>query len=185
MKKDVLSYELGVLMAIGYNFCDDGLRDSVATILKSLEDDEISDDFIISGIENELIDSSLRKEKNNNIKDKIYGILEEYELDIDCFKMTIEDEERVNEFFKKDELFLKVADDYDRNDINPSEVLLFEDFKLAKNIANEYRNLHIYTLVNGDRGTAWIIDGWHVADRQGYFFTTERIDIPEEGLRYW
>lgn len=62
--------------------------------------------------------------------------------------------------------------------------LLFEDFKAACEISNK-EEVYSYTVVECDGDEAWLIEGWHYVNRIGYYLTNKKIDIPEEGLRYW
>lgn len=87
MRKKDLSYEIGVLMAMSYKENNKSLFDCTSSILRSLEDDEIEDTFLIEGIENEIGD--LREINKEKI---ITEILNEYELNLLYNNDLIEEE---------------------------------------------------------------------------------------------
>ena len=76
--------------------------------------------------------------------------------------------------------FSKYTED-ELEDLTVNEKYLHEDFEKACEISNR-EGVYTYTLVDADG--LWITDGWHYVNRFGYYFTTKKIDIPEEGLRY-
>lgn len=96
--------------------------------------------------------------------------------------LSIEDEKLLDEFFKDEKLFIRVEGTDDDAFFN--EKYFFDDFKEAKEIASK-PGIYTYTVVTDEDDTAWLIDGWHFANRVGYYFTTQKLSIPEEGLRYW
>lgn len=181
MKKDSINYEIGVLMAMAHIGNDEKMADSVKTIIAALEDEEICNKSLLRGIKNELEDVMISNSEDSVVE----KILEEYELNIDIHPMTMEDDEKLAKFFEREELFISFSPNLSSSDMSYHEKYFVDDFKLAKDTANNDVSLHVYTVVDGDNGTSWITNGWHFVDRQGYFFTTQRIDIPEEGLRYW
>lgn len=180
MKKDIISYEIGVLMVMAHIGNDEKMADSIKTIVRAFDDEEIYDEYLLKGMRNELDDLILV----NNADDTIQEILEDYELNIDLYPMEMEHDKLLNKFFEREELFIKLPNIDDHN-LSYHEKFLYDDFKLARKVTDDNPNYHIYTVVDGDYGTAWLVDGWHFVNRQGYIFTTEKIDIPEEGLRYW
>ena len=96
--------------------------------------------------------------------------------------LSIEEEKLLDEFFKDEKLFIRVEGTDDDAFFN--EKYFFDDFKEAKEITSK-PGIYTYTVVIDEDDTAWLIDGWHFVNRVGYYFTTKKIDIPEEGLRYW
>lgn len=61
-----------------------------------------------------------------------------------------------------------------------------DDYKLANKILKENSNLFPYTIVDGDDGySAWLIEGWHYCNREGYILSTKKLELPEGSLRYW
>ena len=52
-------------------------------------------------------------------------------------------------------------------------------FKAAKEIANR-EGIFIYTVIDCEDEEAWLCKGWHFVNRIGYYFTTKKIEIPEE-----
>ena len=64
---------------------------------------------------------------------------------------------------------------------------LWDDFDLLKShfTKEEEEKLFFYTLVECDADESWIVEGKKIVNRMGYFISRTKIDIPEEGLRYW
>lgn len=64
---------------------------------------------------------------------------------------------------------------------------LWDDFDLLKSqfTKEEEEKLFFYTLVECDNNESWIVEGKKIVNRMGYFISRTKIDIPEEGLRYW
>lgn len=201
MLKDKISYELGVLMAMEFTCKVPGMKDSVSTIIKSLKDEEIVDEFLIKGIKNELqdeINNFLAENKVVNTfqeavtsndefdtDDIVKKIVDGYELNIDINPFTDFDYEKLNNFFEKNEkLFVEVPNLYGSN-LGFQDRFLFDDYYSAKNMIDSNKDLFTYTLVEGDDDSLWIVDGWHYVNRHGYFFTTEKLELPKEGLRAW
>lgn len=99
--------------------------------------------------------------------------------------MTEDQESALTSFFEQNlENFIVP----DGTELDPEEAyhhqLLWEDFKEACEISNR-EGIYSYTVVECDGEEAWLIEGWHYVNRIGYYLTNKKIDIPEEGLRYW
>lgn len=64
---------------------------------------------------------------------------------------------------------------------------LWDDFDLLKSqfTKEEEKKLFYYTLVECDNDESWILEGKKIINRIGYFVSRVKIDIPEEGIRYW
>ena len=106
----------------------------------------------------------------------------------DCMEfneMTEDQIAQLDHFFDDNlDCFIKPMESFLSEETDDDEKLLWDDFEAAKEVAS-LDGVTTYTLVSCDNDEMWIIDGWHFVNRVGYFFTSEKIAIPEEGLRYW
>lgn len=105
---------------------------------------------------------------------------------IEFNEMTNEQECALDNFFVNNlNSFIKPYSDKELNNKEGYQhQLLWEDFEAAKEIANR-EGIFIYTVIDCEDEEAWLCEGWHFVNRIGYYFTTKKIEIPEEGLRYW
>lgn len=99
--------------------------------------------------------------------------------------MTEEDEAKLKSFFEDnlDSFIIPEGTELDHEESYHNQ-LLWEDFKAACEISNR-EGVYAYTVVECDGEEAWLTEGWHLINRMGYYLTTKKIEIPEEGLRYW
>ena len=58
-----------------------------------------------------------------------------------------------------------------------------DDFEKAKKFKNDNPHLYPYTLVTGDYGSAYIIEGWHIVNRMAYCFG--EVDVGKVDVKYW
>jgi len=77
---------------------------------------------------------------------------------------------------KQCENFLENAGVID-TDLRVSIPSSYDDFVFdtdeARKLHTEHPEWHIWTMVDGDEGGMYILDGWHFVNRSGYIFTTK------------
>ena len=105
---------------------------------------------------------------------------------IEYEEMTEEQETLLNDFFVNNLNNFIIPNENQELDHEESyhHQLLWEDFKAACEMSNR-EGIYVYTVVECDGEEAWLTEGWHLVNRIGYYLTNKKIEIPEEGLRYW
>lgn len=73
----------------------------------------------------------------------------------------------------------KVYDDSTSKNSSFTDDCLFDDFNQAKRIARKHPELQIWTLVDGEGSSCYVIEGWHFVNRLGYFFGKKKISDSE------
>ena len=107
----------------------------------------------------------------------------------DCIEVTMmtDEEEKILEKFFTDNINNFVMP-YPDEELNHNDSYMeqpsWEDFHAIKQMPNK-DELFFYTVVHCDNDEAWLLDGYHFINRIGYFVSTKKIDIPEDGIRYW
>ena len=102
-------------------------------------------------------------------------------------EMTLEQEQELDNFFEDNlDSFIHPYGECLNDDEFYGSQLIWDNFRDArlKEVANQ-DGVYIYTVLECDNEEAWLVEGWHFVNRLGYFFTTKKIDMPEEGIRYW
>lgn len=105
--------------------------------------------------------------------------------DLNEITMTEEEEQQLLMFFENnsDNFFIPSSSVLSNKDSCISD-LLWDDFKAACAMSNK-DGVFSYTVVECAGGMSFLISGWHLCDRIGYYLTNKEIVIPEEGLRYF
>lgn len=75
--------------------------------------------------------------------------------------------------FAEEAKLVKFPTDVTRDEVMDGEIMygyVVDDFDFASKYMMEHPELHVYTLVSCDDGRERIIDGCHIANREGYLF---------------
>lgn len=103
---------------------------------------------------------------------------------IEVNEMTDEQEEMLENFFNENkEAFLIPPGNQKIDDLN--QRFRWDDCQEASKVIKALPNIHVYTVVDCEEEQAWLVEGQRFVNRIAYYLTSKKIEIPEEGLRYW
>ena len=126
---EVLSYELGVLMAMGYHREDAAIQEIAEAMLQAIDEDQLDIERVKQGIENELVDHT----SEDSIEQVVLNVLVEYFKESSIISDAISDvlsDEEGTAFLSEASLaawaFEVFAQVVDYKDVNPED-LSFEE----------------------------------------------------------
>ena len=103
---------------------------------------------------------------------------------IELNEMTDEQYEILEKFFEDNEKYFIVPADNQNIELL-RERFKWDDFKMVNEVTKNLPDIHVYTVIDCEDEEAWLVEGKKLVNRIAYYLTVEKIEIPEEGLRYW